>query len=122
MAAAAEIKITGYISNTPTSSIAVGPITLISADANGQQQRIVLQAGENVITIPTIPAPKGCIIQLPATNTAVTKFLGVTGDTGFAIGKVSALVLNWDSTAVPASFILSSASTQTGLVTQITFW
>lgn len=122
MAASASIVIAGTISNTPTGSYAVGPITLTSAPANGQTQRVVLASGENVITIPTIPAPSGCIIQLPSDNTAITKFVGTTGDTGFAIGKTSAMVLNWDSTAVPASFILSSASTQTGKPTQITFF
>ncbi len=122
MAAAASITIAGTISNTPTGSRQIGPITLTSAAANGQVQRIVLQSGENVITIPTIPAPNGCVIQLPSDNTAVTKFVGTTGDVGFAIGKTTSLVLNWDPTAVPTSFILSSASTQTGKATEITFF
>ena len=122
MPASAEIVVTGRISNTPTGGRTIGPITLTSADANGQVQRVVLQSGENVITIPTIPAPKGCIIQLPSDNTAVTKFVGTTGDVGFAIGKTTSMVLNWDSTAVPTSFILSSASTQTGKPTEVTFF
>ena len=122
MAATASIVVQGYISNTPTGGRQIGPITLTSAAANGQVQRIVLQSGENVITIPTIPAPNGCVIQLPSDNTAVTKLVGTTGDTGFAIGKTTAHVLCWDPTAVPASFILSSASTQTGRPTQITFF
>ncbi len=122
MAATASIQIQGYISNTPTGGRQIGPITLTSAAANGQVQRIVLQSGENVITIPTIPVTNGCIIQLPSDNTAVTKFVGTTADVGFAIGKTTALVLNWDPTAVPVSFILSSASTQTGKATEITFF
>jgi len=123
MAAAASIVIAGYISNTPTSGYRqIGPITLTSAAANSQTQRIVLQSGENVITIPTVPAPNGCIIQLPSDNTSVTKFVGTTGDTGFAIGKTTAHVISWDPTAVPASFILSSVSTQTGKATEITFY
>jgi hypothetical protein len=122
MAATASITISGYISNTPTGSRTIGPITKTSADANGQVQRLVLQSGENTITIPTVPAPNGCLIQLPATNTAITKFLGVTGETGFAIGKTTSQFITWDPTAVPASFILSSAATQTGLVTEITFF
>jgi sporulation protein YlmC with PRC-barrel domain len=46
----------------------------------------------------------------------------VAGDTGIAIGKVSKTVLEWDSTAVPASFVLNSAATQTGLITEIQFF
>ncbi len=123
MAAAASIVIAGYISNAPTSGYrSIGPITLASAAANPQVTRVVLQSGENVITIPASPAPSGCIIQLPSDNTAVTKFVGTTGDVGLAIGKTTAQVLNWDPTAVPASFILSSASTQTGKATEITFF
>lgn len=122
MAATATVVIQGLISNAPTGSRTIGPITLTSAAANGQVQRIVLQSGENVITIPTIPAPTGCVIQLPSDNTAITKFMGVTGETGFVIGKVGALVLSWDPTAVPASFILSSAATQTAKATEIVFF
>ncbi len=122
MAAAASITVQGTISAAPTGGRTIGPITYTSAAANGQVQRIVLQSGENVITLPTVPAPSGCVIQLPSDNTVVTTFVGTTGDTGFAIGKTSALVLNWDSTAVPTSFILKSASTQTGKITEIAFW
>ena len=122
MAATASITISGSISNTPTGSRNIGPITLTSAAANGYVQQIVLQAGANTITIPTLPAPSGCIITLPATNTSVTTLKGVTGDTGIAIGKTTSLVLNWDATALPASFVLTSVSTQTGLVTEIQFF
>jgi len=122
MTASASITVSGYISNTPTGSRSIGPITLTSAAANGQVQRVVLQSGDNVITIPTVPAPNGCVIQLPSDNTSVTKFVGTTGDVGFAIGKTTAHVLTWDPTAVPTSFILSSVSTQTGKATEITFF
>jgi hypothetical protein len=82
----------------------------------------VLAAGANTITIPTLPAPTGCIIKLPATNTSVVTLKGITGDTGIAIGKTSTQVLTWDATAVPASFVLTSVATQTGLTTEITFF
>lgn len=122
MAATAAITITGTISNTPAGSRTVGPISLTSSDANGQVQQIVLQSGANTITVPSTPAPNGCIIVLPSTNTAVTTLKGVSGDTGIALGKVTKHVLTWDPTAVPASFVLSSAATQTGLVTEIMFF
>ncbi len=127
MAATAAITISGYISNTPTTGgRQIGPITVTSAAANGQVQSLVLQAGANTITIPTATAngvaPTGCIIQLPSTNTAITTLKGVSGDTGIAIGKTTAHMLCWDPTAVPASFVLNSVATQTGLATEITFF
>lgn len=122
MAATASITITGAISSTPAGARTIGPITLSSSDANGYVQQIVLQSGANTITNPTTPAPSGCVIKLPSTNTAVVTLKGVTGDTGIAIGKTTTTVLNWDSTAVPSSFVLNSAATQTGLITEIIFF
>ena len=122
MAAAATLTIAGLITGLPTGQRQIGPITLASAAANGQVQQVILQSGANTITVPATPAPSGCIIQLPATNTAVTTLKGVAGDTGIALGKTTCNVLNWDPTAVPGTFVLSSASTQTGLITEITFF
>jgi len=85
-------------------------------------QRIVLQSGSNTITIPTVPAPSGVIIQLPSTNTAATTLKGITGDTGLVIGKTGWAVIPFDPTSTPASFDLTSAATQTGLVTEIAFF
>jgi hypothetical protein len=52
----------------------------------------------------------------------VTTLKGVTGDTGIALGKTGFFMLCFDPTAVPASFVLTSASTQTGLFTYIQFF
>ena len=119
--ATATIRIDGTIGGNAGSK-AVGPVFLTSPTANGQTQWIVLQNGANTITVPASPAPSGCIIKLPATNTAVTTLKGASGDTGIAIGKITTTVLNWDSTAPPTEFVLSSAATQTGLATEITFF
>jgi hypothetical protein len=59
---------------------------------------------------------------LPSANTAVTTLKGVTGDTGIAIGKTGWAVIPFDPAAVPASFVLNSAATQTGLYTYISFF
>ena len=122
MAATANILIQGSIIGNLGGTRVIGPINLSSAAANGQVQQIVLQSGANTITVPSTPAPSGCVIVLPATNTAVTTLKGVSGDTGIAIGKTTTTVLNWDATAVPASFVLNSAATQTALITEITFF
>jgi hypothetical protein len=122
MAAQASVSITGTITGTPVGNQVIGPLTAVSAAACGQVQELVLQSGANTITVPATPAPNGCIIQLPSANTAVTTLKGVTGDTGIAIGKTGFLMLCFDPTAVPASFVLNSASTQTGLYTYISFF
>lgn len=122
MTASANIAISGTISGLSTGSRTIGPITLSSAAASGHVQQIVLQSGANTITLPTAVAPSGCIITLPSTNTAVVTLKGISGDTGIAIGKTTTTVLNWDSTAAPTSFVLNSAATQTGLVTEITYF
>lgn len=122
MASSAEISVRGLIQGTPSGNRQIGPISITSAASNGQVQQIILASGTNTITIPPTPAPTGCVIQLPSANTAITTFKGVAGDTGFVIGKTGFLVLTWDPTAVPASFVLSSASLQTGLITEITFF
>ena len=120
--AAATVNITGILSGEPAGNLTIGPITTTSATANGSITQVVLQAGANTITVPSTPAPTGCIIQLPSTNTSVTTLKGVAGDTGIAIGKTTSHLLTWDPAAVPASFVLSSVSTQTGLVTTVTFF
>lgn len=122
MAAQASVSISGQISNLPLGNQTIGPLTATSAAACGQVQELVLQSGANTITVPATPAPNGVIIQLPATNTAVTTLKGVTGDTGIAIGKTGFFMLCFDPLAVPASFVLTSASTQTGLFTYIQFF
>ena len=121
--ATALVTVDGSITSTPTGAFRrVGPLSITSATANSQVQRIVLQSGANTITVPATPATTGCVIQLPSTNTAVTTLKGVTGDTGIAIGKTGFLVLTWDVTAAPSAFDLTSAATQTGLATEIAFF
>lgn len=119
--ATATIRIDGVIGGEAGSK-AIGPIFLTNVTSNGQTQWVVLQSGANTITVPVSPAPAGCIIKLPAANTAITTLKGVTGDTGIALGKVTTTVLNWDSAAPPTNFVLNSAATQTGLATEITFF
>jgi hypothetical protein len=122
MAATAAITIQGSIIGTASGERRIGPITLSSVAANGMVQQIALASGANTITVPTAPAPSGCIIVLNPINTVVTTLKGASGDTGIAIGKTTTTVLNWDATAVPATFVLSSASPQTGIITEIIFF
>lgn len=122
MAATASVQIVGSITGTATGTRVIGPITQTSAAANGQVQQVVLQAGGNTINVPQTPAPTGCIITLNPSNTAVTTLKGVSGDTGIALGKTSSTLIGFDPTAVPATFVLNSASLQTGLITEILFY
>ena len=122
MAASASVTLNGTITSTPTGNRAIGPLTATSAAANGSIQQIALASGANTITVPASPAPTGVVIQLPSNNTAVTTLKGVTGDTGIALGKTGWFVLCFDPTAVPASFVLTSASAQTAKFTDIMFF
>ncbi len=122
MAATATITVAGSITGLPTGEQKIGPYTVSSAAANGQTQVLVLASGTNTITVPALPATSGCVIVLDPTNTVVTTLKGVAGDTGIALGKTTKNVLNWDPTAAPSSFVLSSASIQTGFNTYITFF
>ena len=122
MASTASISIAGTVRGSLTGDKNIGPFNLASSAANPVIQVLVLQAGANTITPPTLPATSGCIIKLPLTNTSIVTLKGVTGDTGVALGKVTTQVLNWDSTAPPTTFVLTSASTQTGLNTEISYF
>lgn len=121
MAATAAITISGTITGLPTGARTFAS-SISSAAANGQVTEVVLQSGANTITIPATPAPTGCVIQLNSANTAVVTLKGISGDTGIAIGKTGTTVLTWDPTALPGSFVLNSAATQTGLATEISFF
>lgn len=122
MAASATITLGGQIIGTATGARTIGPISITSAAANGMVQQVILASGANTITVPTVPAPSGCIIALNPANTVVVTLKGVAGDTGIALGKTTTTMLNWDPTAAPASFVLNSAVLQTGLITEITFF
>ena len=89
MPASASVTVTGYISNSPTGTTQLGPLTATSAAANGQRTQVVLQSGDNTITVPSAPAPTGVVIRLPSDNTETVKFGGSSGTelskTGFAV-------------------------------------
>ena len=122
MAASATISLAGRITGEPAGSHSIGPLFISSAAANFQVQVGVLASGDNTVTVPTNIATSGVIIVLPQTNTQLVKVKGVGGDTGVAIGKTGFFVLNWESGNAPATFILNSAGTQTGLTTQMIFF
>jgi hypothetical protein len=121
LAASATIQVVGQITGLAGGSEVLSA-SLTSALANGTRTLTVLQAGVNTVTVPTAPAPTGVLIILPPTNTSVVTLKGVGGDTGIAIGKTGFLLLTWDAAAVPASFVLNSVSTQTGLYTEMIFF
>lgn len=109
MAAAASITLSGSITSAPTGGKTFSA-SISSAAACPATQTITLQSGANTITVPTAPAPKGCVIKLPAANTVAITLKGVTGDTGVAIGKTGFIVLSWETSSPPSSFCLTAAS------------
>lgn len=121
MAATANVNVHSVINGAPGGSI-ITDYSITSAAANWQIQNLVLASGANTITVPALPATNGCHIILDPLSTIVVTLKGVTGDTGVAIGKTTKQTLNWDPAAPPASFVLTSASIQTGFNTQIIFF
>lgn len=111
-----------YISGTMTGTNGNKDISgsITSTTASLVVTETVLAAGANTITVPSNST--GCVIKLPSTNTSVTTLKGVAGDTGIAIGKTGTIVLSWEGGTAPASFVLDSVSTQTGLYTQVSFF
>lgn len=122
MAAAASITLQGVIGALPGGSRTIGPLTSTNAAASGVVQQTVLGNGDNTITPPTNITPKGCIIVLPSDNTALVKLKGAGGDTGVAIGTTGFAFLCWETANVPTTFILNSASAQTGKTTEIIYF
>jgi hypothetical protein len=122
MAASATISAAGRITGEPGGQHSIGPLFFASAAANYSVQSIALANGANTITVPSAPATSGVIIVLPTDNTALVTLKGVSGDTGLPIGKVGWAVLTWDSANAPSSFVINSASAQTGKYTQIIFF
>src|SRR5882724_9769533 len=104
MTAAARVTLSGLLSASPTGSRQIGPLDIISAAACGAVTEVVLQAGANTITVPTLPAPTACIVQLPSTNTSAVTLKGVTGDAGIATGKTGYFDLCLDPAALPANY------------------
>lgn len=121
MAASGTLSVGGSISDMPTGSRTVGPLTMTAAAASGVVIHVILQSGANTITLPTAIAPSMAVIKLPATNTALVTLKGVTGDTGIVIGKTGFAVIPFNSASPPTDFCLTSAALQTGLTTEITF-
>ncbi len=125
MAAAASIVISGGISNTPTGSTQVGPITITAADANAQRQHIVLASGANTIVCPVSPTTSGCLIVLPTAGTSAVMVKGIAADTGVPIGKGGTggkLLWEWGTANAPTSFVLDSVSAYVGVFAEIQFW
>ena len=119
MAASASVSISGTISDLPTGSKTIGPVTITNAASLGQETVFVLQSGFNTITVPALAV--GCVIVFDATS-AVTKTLkGITGDTGILLKPTGKNVLNFTAGGV-ASFGITASATDTGLYTSILFF
>jgi hypothetical protein len=122
VAAAAEVSVSGSITGLPDGTHTIGPVTVTSSAANGSVTQTVLQSGFNEITVPTTPAPSGCVVVFDSTNTASHILKGVTGDTGIKVSETDFLVLTFDPADLPTSFGITAGATETGLVTVITFF
>lgn len=116
MAASATVTVSGTVQSGPAgSTLSIGPFSITSANAAFAITSVVLDGGDNTITVPATPTPTGCLIIPPSTNTAAITYKGAGGDTGTRISKTQPQMLTFDSASVPANFVLNSATTQTAV-------
>lgn len=118
MPATGSVSISGSVTGLPTGSKTVGPITISSAAAVGQQTDLVLASGDNTITVPSTAT--AAIVVFASASTTTKKIKGVAGDTGITLAKTGKFVLQFDTTP-PASFIINSSVADTGNTTSILF-
>jgi hypothetical protein len=112
---AGTLNVTGQIPTT-AQTLAIAPPQIVYSAPIGSITAVNLVSGANTITIPT--GTTTIIIQPPITNTVVLTLKGVTGDTGITISLTNIQVIQ--PTATTTSFVITAASTTTGL-TYITF-
>ena len=131
MAATANIVINGSCSNLPgVGQQTIGPATITTAAAVGEQLAVTLASGANTVTVPTgttimyIVGPnKANPIPNPGyAGTLAVK--GVTGDTGIPFSAAGFYVATWDATGgvnvAPANIVITTSTT--GATVEITFW
>jgi hypothetical protein len=112
MTATATITLSGTLDDAPSGSKQFAG-TLSSAAACPATLLVALSTSFAAITVPTLPAPTGVMIKLPAGNTHEVTLKGVTGDTGIKIGKTGWTVLSWDPASIPTTFGMVAAGTVT---------
>lgn len=77
-------------------------------------QNLIL--GANTITLPGGGATvKGCVIVPPSGNTSTLTVKGIAGDTGIVISKTEPTSIAFDSTALPANFVINASAAITGM-------
>lgn len=119
MAATGTVSISGSVTGLSTGSKTIGPLTITSSAAVGQQTDVTLASGDNTITVPSTST--AAIIVFDATSTTTKKIKGAGGDTGITVTKTGKFVLHFDTAAVPASFIINSSVADTGKTTSVLF-
>lgn len=114
-----SITISGNTTIANGPSITIGPLTISSTAPINQILELTLTSGENSVTIPT--GTKAILIQLPAANAVVTKLMGATSGTAYAITLLAAGgVALFQPAAAQTSFIINASSLHTA-ATSITF-
>lgn len=115
MAATGSITVGGLISGLPTGTKTFSA-TISSTNAVGVIQDVILQSGDNTISVPTNTT--AVLIAPPATNTVALKVKGDAGDTGVLIHKTNPTLLALDPTQT--TFIVNAASL-TATATEFSF-
>lgn len=100
-------------------SRSIGPITVVGTIALYTTE-LVLANGNNTIAVPA--GAVGCIISPPPGQNIALKIKPIVGDTGMAIPQNSSCPFFFDTTAVPASFVINAAAGTATLPTTVTFF
>lgn len=121
MPAVGTVTIQGNVSNLPTGTMTIGPLTLTTANAVGENLLIALSSGANTIALPTgttvvfILGPNASVPQPNPNYAGVLTLKGVSGDTGIAIANDTPTMLSFDSS--PANIVINAS-----VATSIQVW
>lgn len=119
--ATGSMTVTGSVAALPYGSVTIGPVTVTSAAAEGAVVTVVLASGANTITVPTTITPSAMLIVFNPASATTKTIKGVGGDTGLVAAKTGFVLLCFDTTAVPATFVINSSAVDTGNLTYIYF-
>lgn len=110
MAGTATITVSGTLVGGTTGAETMAVNSIVNTSAVEFVQFVSLANGANTITIPA--ASKGLYLIMAPGNTSVITLKGVSGDTGFPIGKTGIFVWQFD-TSPPANFVVTVTTSTT---------
>lgn len=103
---ALTVSITSQSATIQTGSKVVSG-SIVGVNQIDQISAVTLASGDNTIAVPA--GVVGCMIQPPVANALNLTLKGAGADTGIRISKTGPMLLNFDTSALPASIIVNSS-------------